>query len=57
MREFAQDVKLLFTLVLSNASAVVVKAIYAYPNTYMVGISYLGYQLVWRCHDPHDKTL
>ena len=48
MREFAQDEKLLFTPVPSDAGAAVVRVIYAYPNTYTVGICSLGYQLVWR---------
>ncbi|GAQ84314.1 radical SAM domain protein [Klebsormidium nitens] len=45
MRAFEQDEKLMFDVVPAGRDAV--QCVYAYPNTYTVGICSLGYQLVW----------
>lgn len=45
MLEYKQDETLLFTPVKAGRDAV--RVIYAYPNEYSVGITSLGYQLVW----------
>jgi hypothetical protein len=44
MREFEQDEKLMFNVVPAGRDAI--QCVYAYPNTYTVGICSLGYQLV-----------
>ena len=45
MRAYASQETLLFTPVPARPDAV--RVVYAYPNTYTVGITSLGYQLVW----------
>ena len=45
MRDFARDEKLLFDIIPATDGATAVT--WAYPNTYTVGITSLGYQLVW----------
>jgi hypothetical protein len=47
MREFEQDEKLMFNVVPAGRDAI--QCVYAYPNTYTVGICSLGYQLVRVC--------
>lgn len=47
MREFEQDEKLMFNVVPAGRDAI--QCVYAYPNTYTVGICSLGYQLVRIC--------
>lgn len=45
MRDFAKDEALLFSPVPAADGAV--RCVYAYPNDYTVGITSLGFQLVW----------
>lgn len=45
MRDFAKDETLMFSPVPAEDGAV--RCIYAYPNDYTVGITSLGFQLVW----------
>ncbi|KAK3270103.1 hypothetical protein CYMTET_21483 [Cymbomonas tetramitiformis] len=45
MREFEKDETLMFQPIPGDPNAL--QIVYAYPNTYSVGITSLGYQLVW----------
>lgn len=45
MRDFAKDETLMFSPVPAAEGAV--RCVYAYPNDYTVGITSLGFQLVW----------
>lgn len=48
MRVFAQDEILFFTpRRRDHGSDTALRVVYAYPNDYNVGITSLGYQLVW----------
>lgn len=57
MRAFAAEETLLFTPLrprLGDAS--LLRVVYAYPNTYTVGITSLGYQLVWAFLATHQSV-
>lgn len=45
MRDFAKDETLMFSPVPAEDGAI--RCVYAYPNDYTVGITSLGFQLVW----------
>jgi len=54
MREFQRHETLMFQAVPPDADAL--QVIYAYPNTYTVGITSLGYQLVWSFFAMNART-
>jgi len=47
MRAYAAEEKLLFTPRRPSPTEDALRVVYAYPNSYSVGITSLGYQLVW----------
>jgi hypothetical protein len=54
MRGFQQHEKLLFDPLPASRGGDALQVVYAYPNTYTVGITSLGYQLV-RSRLPRPK--
>jgi ligand-binding SRPBCC domain-containing protein len=52
MRAFAADETLFFTPAASTLPDAL-RVVYAYPNSYSVGITSLGYQLVWAFFATH----
>ncbi len=52
MRAFAADETLFFSPH-GETSADALRVVYAYPNSYSVGITSLGYQLVWAFFATH----
>ena len=56
MRVFAAEEKLLFVPRRLSGGEDPLRVVYAYPNTYSVGITSLGYQLVWAFLATHTAV-
>ena len=56
MRVFARDEQLFFTPQRRTADPAALRVVYAYPNDYTVGITSLGYQLVWAFLATHASV-
>ena len=53
MRAFAAEETLFFEPRAPAAGDAALRVVYAYPNSYSVGITSLGYQLVWAFFATH----
>ena len=56
MRAYAAEETLLFSPRVPQAGEDALRVVYSYPNSYCVGITSLGYQLVWAFLATHPKV-
>jgi hypothetical protein len=56
MRTFARDEQLFFTPQRRSSDPGALRVVYAYPSEYTVGITSLGYQLVWAFLATHPSV-